>query len=362
MIIQQLSRYPIKGLNGEPLNSARLDIGAGIVGDRRFAFGIDGSVDDGVWRSSRSYLINAVNDNLLKFRLVPEENGWRLQNPQGEVVQFSSDISTHLQDINTSLENFMSAVTTNPVPRLIDRRGSHGPLGHWDFPDSELLIVNLATVKELETRWGIEIDPKRFRYNVLIDGTPAWSEFGLYGSPFSIGDAQVDILRPARRCAALEVNPISGDRDEEIVQCLVRDYGHGFLGVYAKVSKAGTIAVGQSVELLRQDAISSRDAVCDIAPGIAHWPKAAEITREGENLFRLSPISSWPLIDGATEGNMKIHHGHGSPIVGEILSVSQADTSVLIHVEQAGAQSPIEQVEPFQPVLISGPYSPRRKR
>ena len=362
MIINRLSRYPIKGLNGESLTSAQLDIGAGIVGDRRFAFGIDETVDDGIWRSSRSYLINAVNDNLLKFDLSTEGDGWRLQNPAGDTEILLPDDDDNLEFINSSISTFMSDVPNCGTPRLIDRKNAGDPSGYWDFPDSELLIVNLATLRELEERWNFDVDPKRFRYNILIDGIPAWSEFGLYGCRLSSGEAQVDVLRPARRCAATHVNPDTGERDLDITMRLVQDYGHGFLGIYAKVFKAGRIAIGHELKQAKGDAVSPEEAIFDIAPGIGHWPKAATICKVSGNSFQLQAIGAWPLIHETGIGNVKIHHGGGSPIVAKIQSTTESGLMVTIDPDEPNVPFVNGRIESREPVLISGPYAPRRKR
>ena len=61
-------KYPVKGLAGLRLDSTQLTENKGIVGDRQFALTTDAEVDGNRWKSSRSFLINAVNDNLLKVK------------------------------------------------------------------------------------------------------------------------------------------------------------------------------------------------------------------------------------------------------------------------------------------------------
>ena len=361
MIIQQLCRYPIKALNGELLSAAQLAVGSGIVGDRRFAFGIEKSVDDCVWRSSRSYLINAVNDNLLKLKLTTEGQGWRLQSPLGEAVSLAPDDAESLQALNACLPQFLSFVPDVRSPVLIDRKDRAGPKGHWDFPDSELLIINRATIRELENKWGFEIDPKRFRHNILVDGLSAWSEFSLCGSRLSNGKAQIHVLRPARRCAATAVNPQTGDRDVDILNRLVSDYGHGFLGVYAKVSSAGEIVLGQELKQSKAAAVSLEQAVCDSAPDARFWPKAAVATVLGEGAYRLEPVSAWPLVGDTTTGTIKIHHGEGSPITAPIQSVCDGDVEIIVGDDKARTWM-AAQASAHLSILISGPFPFRKAR
>lgn len=57
MRIEGIARYPIKGLIGEALSNVALKQGLGIPGDRRFAFAIDASRDDGNWHVTGTHLV-----------------------------------------------------------------------------------------------------------------------------------------------------------------------------------------------------------------------------------------------------------------------------------------------------------------
>ena len=54
-------------------------------------------------------------------------------------------------------------------PRLVRAQAGH----FMDKPDNVLSLINLATVRSLEERWGHAIDPLRFRANFYIDGQTA---------------------------------------------------------------------------------------------------------------------------------------------------------------------------------------------
>ncbi|MEM8750147.1 MAG: MOSC domain-containing protein [Pseudomonadota bacterium] len=366
MIVKKIFRYPVKGLPGEALNAAPLGVGAGIDGDRRFAFGIDQTVDDGVWRSSRSYLINAVNDGLLKLTLSHSDGLWTIQNTDGEVVRFKSGEQASINTANAVLAQFLSAISgLEHGPVLIDRKRFEGPKGHWDFPDSELLIVNLATVRELEGRWRMEIDPRRFRANFLVDGIPAWSEFGLYGARFSIGGAEIDFLRPARRCAATSVNPDTGDRDAEILQRLVQDYGHGFFGVYARVSRAGTVSLADTMHCVAKEALPPSQAVCEIAPDLSFWPRAAKMHRFEEHAdrltFGLSASGAWPIRAPDMSGKMKVHCGWQGAIVAEIQPTPTNELFVAVNKNDECKTNWLRNMaESRGIVFVSGPFANRQ--
>jgi uncharacterized protein YcbX len=358
MHLAGIARYPIKGLNGEALSSITLTRECGVPGDRRFAFGINALIDDGTWYPSRNYLINSRKDNLLKFVQRRDQATWKITSPSGQVVHFDADDVDSLRRVNTQLASFFSCVENDgKTPCLIDRNPDNGPKGHWDFPDAELLIVNLATVQELERHWGIEIDPRRFRGNLLIDGLPAWAEFGLYGTEFSVGAAKVSILRPARRCPAISVDPTTGDRDTELQNDLVRDYGHGFLGVYARVTQSGETAVGDEMRPTNASALALTEMTCDLAPDISLWPKVAfVVATDAPNIFEFSPVGPMALAERGALGRMKIHSGPENTLNAQIVDVSQGGLTVRVE-ENADEFERRALSDDF--VVLSGPFANR---
>ena len=363
MRIEGIARYPIKGLIGEALSNVALKQGLGIPGDRRFAFANDASRDDGNWHSSRSFLINAVNDNLLKFSLHKDKNAWVFTSPSGEhrLLEFC-DID-YLKEFNRSLAPFFGAVPNwGGTPKLVERSQTDGPKGYWDFPDTELLIVNLATVRDLEERWKLKIDPRRFRANLLIDGFPAWSEFGFYGSKFSVGDAKFEVLRPARRCAATSVNPDTGARDVEIQKLLAQKCGHGFFGVYARVSKSGDISVKDEIRRDKVNALRPIEMTCENAPDITLWPKLALVElSDDSSIFSFSPIGAMPLAPTNGRGRMRIHLKSKFTIVGEIIQAFAGKLTMT--VENGNKELSLfngDKEASSGLVLLSGPYGLRK--
>ncbi len=51
------------------------------------------------------------------------------------------------------------------------------------------------------------------------------------------------------RCAAVNVDPVTAERDMNIPQALMQMYDHADCGVYAQVIAGGTITTGDPVEL-----------------------------------------------------------------------------------------------------------------
>ena len=103
-----------------------------------------------------------------------------------------------------------------------------------------------------ETDWspGADVDPVRFRANLLIDGLPSWEEFSWPGKHLKIGGATLEVIDPIRRCAATCVNPTTAERDLPIPTFLMEGYGHMNTGIYARVIEGGEIAVGNELTVL----------------------------------------------------------------------------------------------------------------
>ena len=99
--------------------------------------------------------------------------------------------------------------------------------GHFmDKPDNVLSLINLATLRSLEERWGYTLDPMRFRANFYIDGARPWEEFDWIGGTLQVNDTVLRVDRRNGRCGATNVNPATGKRDLEIPTALRAAFGH----------------------------------------------------------------------------------------------------------------------------------------
>jgi uncharacterized protein YcbX len=95
---------------------------------------------------------------------------------------------------------------------------------------------------------GVGVDPLRFRANVYVTGWPAWRELDLIGCEIAIGTgSRVKIIKRIVRCAAIDVDPLTGIRDLSIPPALMQSFGHADCGVYGEVVQGGEIAVGDEL-------------------------------------------------------------------------------------------------------------------
>jgi uncharacterized protein YcbX len=121
-----------------------------------------------------------------------------------------------------------------------------------DNPQGFISVVNLESVRDLQTRLGHPIDPLRFRANVYVDGWPAWSELDLAADArVRLGAAATALVKFIRRCVATHVNPQTGVRDMEVLSALRDFYGHVYCGVYLQVTAGACVKEGDSAEFFK---------------------------------------------------------------------------------------------------------------
>ncbi|AMU10867.1 hypothetical protein A2T82_31545 [Burkholderia cenocepacia] len=110
-------------------------------------------------------------------------------------------------------------------------------------------LINLASLREVESAMGQKLDPLRFRANIYFDGGEPWEEFDWMDKEIRLGTAAGRVCFRTRRCPATDVNLKTAERDTKIPQFLRKNFGHGDLGVYAEICTGGKIASGDWIGL-----------------------------------------------------------------------------------------------------------------
>jgi uncharacterized protein YcbX len=150
-------------------------------------------------------------------------------------------------DGRAAIERFFAAFCADELrgpPKIL-----HAP-GHSfsDVARKVVSVINLASVAAVEEAIGSPVHPLRFRGNVYVTGWPAWREFDLLGAQLAIGSARFKVIKRIQRCAATNVDPDTGMRDLAIPTALERHFAHADCGIYAEVTGAGEMSVGDEVK------------------------------------------------------------------------------------------------------------------
>lgn len=313
MRLSRIVRYPVKGFTPDPIAACALKPGQGVPFDRAAGF-TSGNLADpprqGNWVPARTFLQLTVYPELARFHARFDEaaRSIAVTAPGGETAVAHLGAPGGFADANALIRRHFGP-GPHGAPELHEQAPEHG---HWDFSDSKLSLCNLATVRAVEPAAGRPLDPLRFRANLYVDGLEAWQELGLIGHRLRVGEAEIEIMRPAMRCAATSVDPTSGDLDIDVPDLLYRSFGHMFLAVYGRVVGGGAIRLGDAVADLGVTGRNPFDDLPPRAPATRQWPRIVELrSRAGGRARLASPNPAWPLPQSEAGATIRLHPGLG---------------------------------------------------
>lgn len=254
MKIEALTRFPVKGLSGQALDSVTLEAGQGFPGDRRFGFARPNSGYDPadpkplpktkfymLARDASLALLDTVYDDRTGFLSLTATDGNR---------RFNISTAEGKQEASKFLQSYLS-LPEEETPQLYE--ASPHRFTDVSVHSSEMMnavsIINLDSVDALSRAIGQYVDARRFRGNIQLSGLAPFAELDSVGQEFTIGSVRLKIVKRTRRCPATEVNLETGERDMKPPRLLREHYGHMDMGVYALVEQGGVLAVGSDVEL-----------------------------------------------------------------------------------------------------------------
>jgi uncharacterized protein YcbX len=108
-------------------------------------------------------------------------------------------------------------------------------------------LVTRATLDDLAARAGAPIDPARFRATLVVDsGEEPFAEDGWEGRELAVGEAVVRVTGGIPRCAVIDIDPVTGERNGRLLRSLasyrpLNDAGEPCFGVYAEVVVPGLV-------------------------------------------------------------------------------------------------------------------------
>lgn len=236
MRVLELWRYPVKSLQGERL--AEADVGEyGIAGDRRWAL-FDATTGLGL-------TARRVPDLLFAAAQLRADEGVDVVLPDGTRTADDAVLSAWLGR-RVALRPAGSAPPTfeSPDDNFDETARWHrweGAAGAFhDNPDGRMSLVSTGTLGS----W----DPRRFRSNVLLDGS---GEDDLVGRRVRLGGVVLDVGMGISRCVMItRPQPGGIGRDTGILKTVHRERGSE-LAVAATVVGPGTVRVGDALEVMQ---------------------------------------------------------------------------------------------------------------
>lgn len=260
--IAALYRFPIKGLDPERVSALGVQADGRIAGDRvltfRYANALEPADRDGYeyWDKGgglcvRDYAALA----LLELQFEQADLTVDISGPDGFVV--TGDLSAAgRRKLSDAVTEFLRAT---PEGKRLERPGrlpiqliGNGVSARFqDRARGYVTLHNRASLRELESVTGVELDEVRFRSNIAVDGWEPWYEDSLIGQQLRIGDVLFDVAGPIVRCLATHANPETGVYDVPIMQTLTRVLGRPQPSFGLLLLPAGLDAGGPEVVINR---------------------------------------------------------------------------------------------------------------
>jgi len=124
-------------------------------------------------------------------------------------------------------------------------------------------IISDGSLRELASHAGVdEVDPRRFRMLIDLEGAKAHEEDTWVGCRIALGETILRVTKPDARCAITTQDPDTGERDLDTLRTIIsyrglREGKHADFGVLADVERPGRIRVGDEVTVLSKPTAES---------------------------------------------------------------------------------------------------------
>ena len=210
MWVAELWRYPVKSMAGEPLARAEIR-DDGIAGDR--VVHVRNALGRVVTARNRPLLLGHRGTLGSDGEPLVDGRPWASPEVAADVARAGGD-SSHLVR-HDGVARF------DVLPLLVATDGAIAAFGY---------------------------DRRRLRPNVVIGGVPALGEREWEGRSLRIGEVVIGIQDLRQRCIMTTFDPDTLAQDVEVLKSIHRRFG-GSLALNCRVARAGTIAVGDAVEL-----------------------------------------------------------------------------------------------------------------
>lgn len=243
--VSSIWRHPIKALGRESLTSVALKTGECLPWDRVWALAHEASeAKTGKWARCGNFNRAAGVPALMAITAELDETTQEitLHHPD------RPDLTFHPDDASEALVAWSAPLVPSgrAQPSHVMRLDKHG------YPDSDypsVSLANTASHNRVEQHLGRDLSIHRWRSNIWFDDALPWAEFDWIGKDLAIGSAILRVKEPATRCMSTAANPETGQRDADTLGAL-EHFGHQEFSVLAEVIQDGTIALGDSVQVL----------------------------------------------------------------------------------------------------------------
>jgi uncharacterized protein len=258
MWVKELFIYPVKGLSAQKCDRVNLQTGHGIPGDRSFALMYSDACKEAIhrvsWMKKQNFAMQNDWHGLAALDCDYEETTRTFRVKRKGVELLVADVNSEIgrDRISTFFTGYLAGIYPSQSARHPHRARLQfvGEFGTTRYPDRNIVDISLisqATINHLSELAGQQVDVRRFRPNIVLDGLAAWGEFDLVGQEMQLGTARIAITARINRCLNIDVNPETGERDISLLSLLQNNFQYTQTGVLAKVLNNGSVTIGDLV-------------------------------------------------------------------------------------------------------------------
>ena len=254
--VAELNSYPVKGLSARSLDRVELRVGEGFPQDRIFGLArADSDFDPANPRPlpKHQFLVLAQVEKLARLKTTydPATRQLGLDDGEGGIMHFDLEEQSGKDALADHIAAFLD-LPASEKPKVAEAH----PHRFTDVSviSTEMMnavsLINLESVRQFQQDIGSEVNPARFRGNLLIDNFRAFSELDLVGRTVQAGEVRFEVTMRTKRCPATEVNPVTSERDLKTPHLLKKEYGHFDMGVYLVAKSSGTSCLGDAFTII----------------------------------------------------------------------------------------------------------------
>ena len=261
--VSKLFYYPIKSLPG--IACEQLSINAwGPLRDRRLML-VDEQGKFITQRQCRIMALMSLNDDLEYLTLAYQAETFTLPWPDFSQVTATQQVQVWEdevsgQKIGGEINDWLSRVLQRRVNLVYMADDTHRQVDlvyasqgtRTGFADGfPFLIVCQESVTSLQQELTFTLDVKRFRPNIVLSGSDAFSEDKW--RTISINNIEFNLVKPCSRCVIPSIDLTTGLMQKEVMQVMVAHRKQGeqiYLGQNAVHKGQGKIEVGQPVTVI----------------------------------------------------------------------------------------------------------------
>ena len=247
-VVAALALAPVKGLRLVGVDAVDIRA-AGPVGDRAFHLREPDGTIALTMRNPRLVQVVPAWDAERGELALAFPDGTRVAGP----VERGAPVTTAFYDgrpvagrlVDGPFAAALSEHAGHPI-QLVARED--GETGADDHP---VTLMSRASLAALGDTLGGDVDGRRFRMTIEIDGVEAWEEHGWSGREVRAGDAVLRVAAPTARCAVTTRDPEEGRTDAPVLKALacLRGKDDVTFGVWCDVVAPGRVRVGDAIAL-----------------------------------------------------------------------------------------------------------------